>query len=167
MNRLGILAGALLCLCAVLPASDAGAQSLKEQVIGTWALVSDSNTRPDGSSFEPFGPHPKGLMILAADGFFSVQIHRPDLPKYAGNNRMEGSAEENKATAQGAISFFGTYSVSATDHTLNFHVESSSFPNWNGTDQKRVIALEGDEMKYSNPAASTGGRAQLVWRRAK
>ncbi|MFI5022060.1 MAG: lipocalin-like domain-containing protein [Alphaproteobacteria bacterium] len=167
MNRLGAFAVALLCLGVVLPGGDAMAQSLKKQVVGTWTVVSSINTRPDGSTFQPFGLNPNGRMILAANGRFSIQIHRPDLPKYAGNNRMEGSAEENKATVQGVISYFGTYTVSAADHTLNFHIESSSYPNWNGTDQKRLVTVKGDEMKYTNPTASTGAKAELVWKRAK
>ncbi len=167
MNRLGTFATALLCLGVVLPEGDAMAQTLKEQVVGVWTVVSDVNTRPDGSTFEPFGPNPKGLMVLGANGRFSIQIHRPDLPKYAGNNRMEASAEENKATVQGVISYFGMYTVSEADHALNFHIESSSFPNWNGADQKRLVAVKGDEMKYSNPTASTGGKADLIWKRAK
>jgi len=61
----------------------------------------------------------------------------------------------------------GTTTLSAlADHILNFHIERSTFPNWDGTDQKRIVTLTGDEMKYTNPAASGGGKAEIVWGRA-
>ena len=40
--------------------------------------------------------------------------------------------------------------------------------NWNGTDQKRLIgSLTADELKYTNPAASVGGTAELTWKRVQ
>src|SRR5262249_23249419 len=72
-----------------------------------------------------------------------------------------------KSVVQGAIAYFGTYTVNEADHTLNFHIERCTFPNWDGTDQKRSITITGDEMKYTNTAASGGGKAELVWKRAK
>jgi hypothetical protein len=96
----------------------------------------------------------------------SSQLMRSELPKFASNNRQEGTAEENRAIVQGVLCYFGTYSVNEADHTLNFHIESSSFPNWNGTDQKRSFTITGDELTYIAPGAS-GGTAHVVWKRAK
>jgi lipocalin-like protein len=83
------------------------------------------------------------------------------------NNRLEGTADENKSAVHGAIAYFGTYTVNESDHTVNFHIERCTFPNWDGTDQKRSVTITGDEMKYTNMAASGGGKAELVWKRAK
>jgi hypothetical protein len=41
------------------------------------------------------------------------------------------------------------------------------FPNWEGTEQKRPFTIKGDVLKYVVPTASTGGTAELVWKRAK
>jgi hypothetical protein len=98
---------------------------------------------------------------------------RPNLPKYLSNNRIQGTPAEYKMTVEGILSHFGTYSVSGTD--LIFHVEASSFPNWAGTDQKRInLSVTGDELKYTNLDPS-GGYQNLVpasapfvvWRRVK
>jgi hypothetical protein len=75
--------------------------------------------------------------------------------------------EENKAIVQGTLCFFGTYSVNEAEHTLNLHIESSSFPNWNGTDQQRFLTLTGDELKWTNPTPASGGTAYVIWERAK
>ena len=41
------------------------------------------------------------------------------------------------------------------------------FPNWEGAEQKRAFRISGDELTYNVPAASGGGTAEFVWRRAK
>jgi hypothetical protein len=62
----------------------------------------------------------------------------------------------------------GTYSVSAADKTLTFKVDSATFPNWNGTEQKRLLASTSrDELKYITPTASSGGVGTVTWRRAR
>ena len=87
--------------------------------------------------------------------------------KFASNNRLESTPDENKSVVQGSIAYFGIYTVNEADHTINFHIERCTFPNWDGTDQKRSVTITGDEMKYTNTAASGGGKAELVFKRAK
>ena len=106
-------------------------------MVGTWNLVSDVNTSADGRNVEPFGPSPRGIAIFDSDGHFAIVISRPDLPKFASNNRMQGTPEENKAIVQGSIGFFGTYAVA--DGAVIQHVEGATWPSWIGTDQKRTI----------------------------
>jgi len=153
MNRRSILSlSAITALGFALYSSSAVAQSAKD-LVGTWTIV----------SAEAFGPNPKGILTFDANG----HLMRSDLPKYASNNRAQGTSEEYKAIGAGSISYFGTYSVSGSD--LILRVEHSSFPNWTGTEQKRTnLTLTGDELKYTNTAPSVGGPvAVLVWKRAK
>jgi len=157
MNKHSILSiSAITALGLALYSSSAVAQSAKD-IVGTWTIV----------SAEAFGPTPKGVLIFDANSRYSLMLMRPDLPKYASNNRTKGTSEEYKAIGAGSISYFGTYSVSGTD--LILRVEYSSFPNWNGTEQRRTnFTLAGDELKYMNTAPSVGGPAAvLVWKRAK
>ena len=104
---------------------------------GTWTLVS-SVAEKDGKKTEQFGHGAKGMMSLDADGHFMLTIIGPDLPKFAANSRAAGTAEENKAVVSKSIGMIGTYSVNPADKTLAFGVESATFPNWNGTEQKRL-----------------------------
>jgi hypothetical protein len=146
------------------------AQSAQDQLVGTWMLVSVYIEGPDGSRFDAFGANPTGILIMDGNGRISVQFIGSDLPKFASNDRLEGTPEENKAVIKGMLCYFGTYSVSDVDHSLNIHIEGSSFPNWTGADQKRFLTLTEDEMKWINPTASTGGpgfTGHTVWKRAK
>ena len=59
------------------------------------------------------------------------------------------------------------FSVDEKDKSFTLKVEGSSFPNWNGTTQKRPFSISGDELKWNTPAASAGGSNDLVWKRIK
>jgi hypothetical protein len=115
------------------------------------------------------GPSPQGQHIVDASGHYSLVIIRSDLPKFASSNREAGTPEENKAVVQGSIAFFGTYTVDEAAKTLTQHIDSCTFPNWNGTDRKLSFTLSGDELHLTAVSkASTGtGTADLVWKRAK
>jgi Lipocalin-like domain len=56
--------------------------------------------------------------------------------------------------------------VNDADKTITFHIETSTFPNWNGTEQKRPFTVTGDELKWTT-AASSGGSAEVVLKRAQ
>ena len=144
-------------------------KSLREQLIGTWILVSVDIIKPDGSRTELFGPNPKGIIIYAADGHFATVNARADLPKFASNRRDQGTTEENRAVVQGSIAYFGTYAVNEGDMVVTAKVEASTFAGMVGDpDQKRVVTLiTSDELKLSNPVSTTGGKLELIWRRAK
>jgi hypothetical protein len=145
------------------------AQSVQDQLVGTWTLTSIYIEGPDGSRLDPFGANPTGILNMDGNGRISVQFIGSDLPKFVSNGRLDGTPEENKAVVQGILCYFGTYSVSDADRSLNIHIESSSFPNWKGVDHKRFVALTEDEMKWINPTASSGPgfTGHTVWKRAK
>jgi polyisoprenoid-binding protein YceI len=148
-----------------IASAPAWAQSMKD-LAGTYTLVS-SVTEQGGTKTETFGPNPKGMLVLDAGGRYVISFRRAELAKIATNNRTTGTADENKAVVASTLSHFGTYSVDGAAKTLVFKIEASSFPNWDGTSQSRAFTLTGDELKYITPAASGGGTATLVWRRAK
>jgi len=142
-------------------------RSVGRQLVGTWLLVSAVNTHPDGTRFNALGGNDKGLLMFDGKGHVSQIVMGDARRKFALNNRLEGTPEENKSVVAGTIAFYGTYSVDADGHTLTLHLERSSFPNWDGADQKRTMTLAGDELKLSNAGASGGGTADLTWHRAK
>jgi hypothetical protein len=59
-------------------------------------------------------------------------------------------------------------SIDEADHILILNIERSTYPNWNGIEQRRPITITGDELKIVVPEPSAGGgRGETVWRRAK
>ena len=171
MNRWSVLSAWVAMIFGIVSLSaDALAEqgSLSDQLIGTWSLVSVDYVRPDGSRFRTFGDDPQGIAFFDRNGHYIIAVMRSDRPKFAVNDRMKGTADEYKATAQGIMTYFGTYSVNDIDRVINIHVVSSSFPNWNGMDQKRLFTVTGDQLTLINPVGSTGGgSAEVIWKRLK
>lgn len=149
---------------AVLPGRDAAAQISKD-IVGAWEWVSVETTSADGTKSQPFGPSPAGLLIFDSNGRFAWLITRPGRAKFVANNRDRGTPEENQSTVQGSFALAGRYSI--TDSTLTFRIEASTYPNAEGTEQKRSITLAADELRWSNPATSTGAAGLAVLRRVR
>jgi len=150
-------------------ASAETANSLRQQIVGTWDFVVAEVTAPDGKKSFPFGEKPKGIVIFTPDGHFT-QIHTAgDLPKLASNNRLTGTAEENAAIMRGSVSVFGTYTVDEAKRTVTYNIVGASFPNWQGEAQVRTIdKLDDDEFINTNPNVAGGrGSASNFYRRVK
>ena len=179
-----ITAVALLCMTAALPSGSAIGQSdmvalpsgraagqtgvSQDRLVGTWTYELIVVERTDGTRVAPFGSDPKGFITLSADGRYSLQLIRSDMPKIASKDRLSGTAEENRAVAQGVLSQFGTYSVNQAEGTLTLHVETSSFPNENGTDHERIItSISVDKLQWTNPTPTTPGIAYSTLSRAR
>lgn len=146
---------------------EVNAQTTAKDLVGTWTLVSVTFEK-DGKKTDLYGPNPQGQMTFDPNGRLSFIVTRSDLPKFASNNRQAGTPEENEAVVQGSLAYFGTYSVDETAKTVTVHIESCSFPNWNGMDQKRSFTISGDELKWTTATTSLGsGTALDVLKRAK
>jgi hypothetical protein len=173
MNRLRLLTMAtatLLCLWVGPSSDEAIAQTKisKNQLVGTWSYTSVVVERQDGTKVEPWGPKPVGLLILTADGRYSLQLIRSDLPKFASKDRLKGTPEENQAVAQGVLGHFGTYTVNEAEGTYTLNVEVSSFAADNGTKQVRTVtSFSADEFKTINPTPTTPGKAYAAFKRVK
>jgi hypothetical protein len=160
---------ATMCLTMPLLASRAAtSQPATKQFAGTWTLVSIRYVRPDGSAIEPFGPNAKGMLVF--DGTrFATQVMAANLPKFTSDNRMVGTPQEYEAISHGVVAYFGTYTVNQADRIVTLHIERSSFPNWEGTDQQRKFEFVGDELRYTaaSSTANPAEAAQLIWKRAR
>jgi Lipocalin-like domain len=141
-------------------------QSLKEQLVGTWTLLSWEQKKGDGTKVERYGTNPTGVAFFDAGGRYIITVMRSDRAKYASNALWQGSAEENKETADSTITYFGTYSTSEADSTISIHVGGSSFPNWNGTEQKRVVTIIDDQLTLTVRPLG-GDVVDVIWKRAK
>ncbi len=162
MNRLPglmIASAALLSLGVAFPAK---AKTLKGQLVGTWTLVSLVDQYQDGrKDTSSFGPDLKGVLMLDRTGRFSLQLIGGDRPKTVGNPRNPVGP---------AIAYFGTYSLVEGKRLLTCHVERSTYPPLEGTDQTATITIKGDKMTYVRAAVpSPAGPFVpiLEWKRVK
>jgi len=174
MNRrspLALTTTALLCLAVSVSASDSLAQqkSLKEQLVGTWTLVSSDQVLPDGSKLKQFGSNPKGINVFDVNGRFFLMVASADNSKIASKDpSSRTNSEEVGGLIVESIAYYGTYTVNEAERVAILHLEASTFPNQIGTDQKRTITtLTADDLKYSHPAAMSGVQVHQVWKRGE
>src|SRR5262249_13582017 len=130
-NLVSLSAIGVIAMCLSLPSSNALAQqkSLKEQLVGAWALVSCDSTSANGAK-QPYcaDPSPNGILILDASGRYAQVIAARGRPKFSTSptsNRSEARAEEYKAAAMGVVANFGTWSINEADKTLTQHIEGA------------------------------------------
>lgn len=162
MQRRTILSAGLFTIAAVLAlpaAADMGATSLA----GSWTLVAADVIHADGTRGRDYGDAPKGMLMVDAQGRYSLQIYDSRRPHYASGDRDRGTPAEYKANALGISTHFGMLHVDGDVLTLD--VDSASFPNQDGKQQKRVFKLDGDELSYRVQARPNGDVPVSVWRR--
>ncbi len=162
MNRLIVSVAAMSVVLTSLAAPRADAQTAKD-LVGTWTLVS-SVISQGGSTVDTFGPNPSGTVIFGSDGHYALIFLRRDLPKVASGNRLSATPDEALAIAHGIVATFGTYTVD--DKAMVLRIQSATFPNWNGAEQRRPFSLSGDELTYTSPG-TTGVATQVTLRRVK
>ncbi len=136
-------------------------------LIGVWKLISFEVRREGEEPSFPFGIDAKGLLIYTDVGRFSVQMMKASRPKFASGDQLKGTFEEVNQCFTGCISYFGRYEFDAVGKSVVHHIESSLFPNWEGT-QKRFLEFSGNQMSLTTPPVMWNGKmtvGAMVWER--
>ena len=171
MNRMSTqtITALAMIVGTALSVPNVGAQQkpLTKQLVGTWKYAAVDVVRPDGTRVPLYGPNPRGVASFDDGGHYILLTARASLPKFASNDRTKGTPEEYRSVVDGSIAHFGTYTVNEADKTITFHIETSTYPNWDGTQQKRPFSIIGDTLTWRTPASSGGGTAEVILKRAK
>ncbi|MEO7211502.1 lipocalin-like domain-containing protein [Mucilaginibacter sp.] len=137
---------------------------------GTWTLKAAEVILPDGTHItDPgLGKDAKGILMVDADGQYSLQIFRPDRPKFVSGDKKRGTPEEYESALLGLSTHVGHIKIDTANKLLQFDIDYAAFPNWNRTTQIRQFTLKGDELYYQLPAtAGAGTIAASIWTRVK
>jgi Lipocalin-like domain len=112
--RLSVIA--LIAMGLGLLSSNALAQqkSLKEQLVGTWTLVSVVEVHQDGRRENPWGPAVKGAVSFDGNGKVLLMIIGADLPAPSG---------KPQESSRMVVAYFGTYSVDEVAKTATYTAE--------------------------------------------
>jgi hypothetical protein len=135
----------------------------REQLLGTWELVSYESTEPDGRKRRPFGDA-IGRITYDAGGNMTGQVMRPGRPIFHAGER---AIEKVRAAYTGFIAYFGTYAVDPNGDSVVHHVVGALNPGWVGGDQVRRMRLEGEKLILEADVARPDGTARhvLTWQR--
>lgn len=134
---------------------------MRDQLVGTWQLVSASGTSSTGERDEtPFGSNPCGFLTYTDDGRVSAVI------SYGGRKPLSGmpSPQEQAEAFKTFLAYAGRYTFDGQQVT--HHVEVSSIQNFVNKDLVRTVRFEGDRIVLVAPPAPINGKIQtvdLVW----
>ena len=156
-----ILFCALLVVWLVSPA----VADEKEQIVGTWKLVSVMYEDQDTKALTPvLGANPRGSQIATRDGRWLALV--------TAENRPVPKTDEERAQAlRSMISYAGRYRVEGNKVTTK--VEIAWNEAWVGGEQVRFVRFEGDKLFIESPPMphpNVGGkvvRVIVVWEREK
>ncbi|CAN5132723.1 hypothetical protein BH10PSE3_BH10PSE3_21500 [soil metagenome] len=141
-------------------------QAAEPALAGTWTLTAADRLHPDGSRTRDYGEHPKGRLIIDAQGRYSLQIFNGDRLRVALGDKAKATPEEFASAAMGSSTHYGTVTVDPAAHLLVFRIAGASFPNWDGTEQRRKYALTADSLSYQVPTPRADGSVPISeWRR--
>jgi hypothetical protein len=137
-------------------------------LVGGWRLRSWVSIADDGAEVQTMGDAPDGLLAYTATGTMIGIMGPGDRPRFATDDVTGGSAEERAAAFATFIAYGGRYEVDG--ETVTHHVETSLFPNWIGTQQRRRWSLDdsGRQLTLTSPPLVLGGATRiqrLTWER--
>jgi hypothetical protein len=130
---------------------------VSDRFVGTWRLVSFVGYDADGRETSSYGPQPLGCLTYDKGGRMSVQIARSDRRPFKSGDPFRASPEELKDAFDGYFGYFGRYTVDERAGTVTHHIEGGSYPNFVGTDQRRLFTWQGDRLVLSAPPERMGG----------
>jgi hypothetical protein len=149
---LGLSAATVLGLTLLAGNAVAQQKTLKERIIGIWALNSAYEQGKDDRRFaSSWGPDVKGTVIFSPTSRFALEIIAAHRPK--------STAGDPSSPIGKAIAYFGTYSVDGAKKTITYHIERATYPQWDGIDRTarigRITENELDLLQapVHNPAA--------------
>lgn len=151
-------------------AAQTGNKTAGSPLAGTWVLEAAQVLQPDGNRVtDPaYGANARGLLMIDEEGQYSLQIFRPDRPRFASGDKKRGTPQEYEAACLGISTHIGHIFVDTVQQTLQFKIDYAAYPNWEHTTQERQYKLAGDTLFYQVPATAGAGRiAVSVWRRVK
>jgi len=154
--------GFVLCVASALGQTES---EIRNQIVGTWKLVSAEETLKNGST-RPFlltGSHGKGFLMYQPDGYMCADLVNPDRPKWADPSHT--TLEEKTAAADNTFAYCGRYEIDVKHSQIVHLPEVATDPGYVGSRQIRPFVLEGRRLILSDDAKGdpSVARWKIIW----
>ena len=165
------IAGSMvLALCLAAVSSAAHGQSLRERLVGTWTLVSWGTLSGGVETPVPMSEGATGIITYSQDGHVCVNIMGANRPRFASPDFMGGSVDEKAAAFETFVGYCGRYEVNEQERFVTHTLQTSWYPNWTGSGQKRFVEMTANRIRLTAPPVLFQGKqvvGVLVWERAR
>jgi hypothetical protein len=142
--------------------------TIREQLLGTWRLLSYFTEGTDGSIVYPMGENAVGFIMYLPDGYMSANLMVPGRPAYTGGTANTATPEELAAAALGYFGYAGRYEVDEEARAVRHHIELALAPNLAGSTQFRHVRFDGGRLFLRGDPVPIGGRTAahvITWER--
>ncbi|CUM50836.1 unnamed protein product [Debaryomyces tyrocola] len=101
--------------------------------------------------FIPFTKNAKGIIMYTPDGYMSAQLGTMNVPKFSGDNLLDGKDDELINGMRNYLAYSGFYKIEQDgDHfNLRHQMDVANYPNWLGDEQKRLVKLTDNKLTLS------------------
>lgn len=177
----GLRGSLLLLICLSIaschlpvPTPGRASHTTREELIGTWRLLSVQRVGPDGPMTDPFyGTGSTGILIYDPSGWMSVQIvgnHRPAMEAPASRPTPGDTARDTQikaAVLDTYYSYFGTWHYDEATSTVVHDIKSSLIPDESGKSYSQTVSMEGGHLIFTVRHETTAGATvqRKVWER--
>jgi hypothetical protein len=142
--------------------------TIREQLLGTWRLVSYYTEGIDSSIAYPMGEDLVGFIMYLDDGFMSANLMIPGRVSYTRGMAGTASPSELAAAALGYFGYAGRFEVDEPAQSVRHHIEVALAPNLVGSTQLRHVQLEARRLVLRSDPAPIAGRVAahvIQWER--
>lgn len=127
-------------------------------LIGSWKVVSWTDTPNNGKPYFPFGANPTGEFVFTPDGHFSAQVLSGPVGSLPALLPPKGFDDLIVAGVTAPyLGYYGTYTADLADGTLNYKLDGSNAPVYVLSDVSRMIRFDGDKLILSGQAIRADG----------
>lgn len=155
----------------------AGSTDVRDQLIGSWSLVSRETRRADGTvAVDPgLAATPNGVLIYDRSGHVAAQLSRRGrtvemLAEECAKAQQVKGTDDTAQTILGYDAYFGTYTVDEKEGTVVHHLDSALFPGDIGKSILRHFSIAGDQLTIRFSTTTPDGKPitrVLIWERMK
>jgi hypothetical protein len=142
----------------------AQAPTLKQQLVGTWTIVSWEIALANGTKQQT--ANPKGILMFDAGGRHALVTAPAGRPKF--KTASQPTTEELVVATENFAASNGTWSIREADKILTMRFETAVVPDNEGTDLISSVSIVGDELKLTGvEPLPSGAKVNVVYRRAR
>jgi hypothetical protein len=114
------------------------------RIAGTWKLVSFQTAFDGADAVEPYGPDPKGRLVLTPEGHWIIILT-------GAGRRPAKTNDEKAALLDSMLAYSGRYIIEGDSITTRIDMSSNEVFSGLNRDQVRYFELEGDRLTIRTP----------------
>jgi hypothetical protein len=142
--------------------------TIREQLLGTWRLISYFTEGTDGSIVYPMGREVAGFILYAPDSYMSANLMVPGRPPYTAGTALGATQDELAASAAGYFGYAARYEVDEAARVVRHRIEVALAPNLVGSTQLRHVRFDGRRLVLRGdplPIAGRNAAHVITWER--